>query len=266
MTDLLANYGSGVTWYNSGMLNRGSWFCHIPGWTMPNGCRMAEPFLFSSTWYSFGFLGAVILGCRVLRWVKARNPALGTLGLLAVGLGIAVVADVVVEFIYIFAGIYFYGSPIKGATVFAGHYYQFPLYEAILWPVCWVALVCIRYYRDDKGQAFCERGLDRVHVSAPKKAFLSMFSIPGMVATFYIAYMVPWWGMSTLHPGSFPADIQKRSYFTNGVCGPATQFACPSAQLPTNRSGTFHIDPEGRLIPGNSHPSPPVLQFSRRGS
>jgi hypothetical protein len=258
--DLLLNYGSPQAFYNSGMLNHGSWFCHIPGWSAPNGCRMAEPVLFSWTWYSWGFLGAAIVGCSVLRWIKARNPTLGPVGLIAIAFGITIVADVAIEFAYLLGGIYVYGGSIKGATILAGHYYQFPLYEAIFWPLVWTSLICIRYFRDDKGQSMFERGLDRVHVGTRTKALFTMLALlAAMDCVAFGFYNLPYAVFSVFRPASWPEDIQKRSYFTNGVCGPRTQFACPSPQLPVDRQGTIlHIDPEGRVIQTSS-PTPPLV-------
>jgi hypothetical protein len=224
---------------------------------------MGEPLLFSFTWYSWGFLGVAILGCKMLRWVKARNPEMSNLGLIAHALGVAVLIDVVLELFYVIFGFYFYGNTVKGLTVFSGHYYQFPVYECLLWPAAWTALVCIRYFRDDKNQSFFERGLDRVRGGHKRKSFVSMCAILGAMQVIYLGmYVIPYIFITTVHPGDFPADLQKRSYLMSGICGPHTDFSCPNKDLPVNRRGAAHFNSNYELVPGkNGLPTAPVTKF-----
>ena len=51
-----------------------------------------------------------------------------------------------------------------------------------------------------------------------------------------------------LHGGPWPADVQNRSYLTNGVCGPGTSYACASPSVPTPRRNSAHLDPAGELV------------------
>jgi hypothetical protein len=58
-----------------------------------------------------------------------------------------------------------------------------------------------------------------------------------------------------LNADSWPADIQSRSYFTAGMCGDGTDYACWGPGVPLPRVGAPHLDPDGRLVPGTSEPA-----------
>jgi hypothetical protein len=45
----------------------------------------------------------------------------------------------------------------------------------------------------------------------------------------------------------YPADIQKRSYFTQGICGARTDRACPGPSIPIPLPGSAYINQEGGL-------------------
>ena len=63
-----------------------------------------------------------------------------------------------------------------------------------------------------------------------------------------------------LHGDTWPKDTLKRSYFTNGLCGDGTDYACPSQGAPIPRPKSAHLDPAGHLVPGEipASPQPPV--------
>ena len=63
-------------------------------------------------------------------------------------------------------------SVIKPLTLWYGHYYQFPIYEAVFSGLWWAALACLGYFLNDKGQTIAERGIDRVQVSTKRKAWI----------------------------------------------------------------------------------------------
>lgn len=43
-------------------------------------------------------------------------------------------------------------------------------------------------------------------------------------------------------------DVQQRSYFTQRVAGPGTDYAPPGPDVPTPRRNSPHVDPDVRLI------------------
>jgi hypothetical protein len=99
------------------------------------------------------------------------------------------------------------------------HYYQYPIYEAFLWGAVQAGLCSIRFFTDDRGRTFVERGLERVQggfVKQQSMRFLAIFAACSLF--FFVFYNLPaqWLAM---HADPWPEDIQKRSYFTMGICG-----------------------------------------------
>jgi len=82
-----------------------------------------------------------------------------------------------------------------------------------MWGGVQAGLCYLRYFTDDRGRNFVERGLERVHggvVQQQLARFLAIFAACSMF--FFVCYSVPvqWFA---LHAESWPVDIQKRSYF-----------------------------------------------------
>jgi hypothetical protein len=68
----------------------------------------------------------------------------------------------------------------------------------------------------------------------------------------------------------WPADLQKRSYLTNGLCGEGTDQACPGPVVPQFRNdnhdpngGSAHLDPNGNLVVPPNTTLPSMVPFDR---
>jgi hypothetical protein len=56
---------------------------------------------------------------------------------------------------------------------------------------------------------------------------------------------------------AWPQDVQKRSYFTSGVCGPGTDVACPDPRVPFPRGeSSLRVAPDGSLVVPNGTTPP----------
>ncbi|WP_019925787.1 spirocyclase AveC family protein [Nocardia sp. BMG111209] len=249
--DPLLNYLNTWCTYNTWMPNRGSWSSNIPGWVSPEvpGHQVVEPLLTNVPGYSFGNLLFVMVGCAVMRAVKSRRPGLSNARLIGVIFVFNFLIDFVLEgLIYLPTGFYIYPGAIRALSVNAGTYYQWPVYEGVMWGGVLTALCCLRYFTDDRGRTIAERGLDHVRGGFAKvqaTRFLAIFA--AVSACFFCCYNLPaqWFAM---HADPWPADVRQRSYFTGGICGDGTDQPCPDPILPmpTKRSG--HIDTDGRLV------------------
>jgi hypothetical protein len=272
------NYGNYMFVYNAGFVNWGSWYAFIPGWLAPGGTRFAEPVLYAGTWFSYGIFGAIVFFNFLMRKAKQRWPGMSFAQILVLLLLYCIVIDFVMETLYVRTGYYTYPLAQKGWTLWHGHYYQFPLYNSLLWGGCWVVMACLRYFRNDKGESFAERGIERVKLGRRGRTgvrFLAIFGALNVILV--VCYQIPM-AFSALHAGEWPVDTQKRSYFTNGLCGagsagvsgagmdqrPGTKYACPGPQTPNARRGSASITPEGGVFypPGTPLPSP-VKQAER---
>ena len=245
--DPLLNYAQTWGTYNAVFFNRGSWAMHIPGWIAPRNNLFPEPLLWSGGLYPTWIFGAMILACGVMRRVKQRRPNIGTIGLLGSCLAFFIVFDLISELTFMRLGLYSYAGAIDWLTLFHGHYYQLPVYELLFWPLAWTAFAGLRYFRDDKGRTFAERGVDDLRVSPAKKYGLRFLALAGALNVLFFIYNGPqiWWG---LQADSWPQDIQKRSYLTDGICGPGTDYACPGSAVPIHKPGAVHVSPEGKLV------------------
>ncbi|GGV45034.1 DUF5135 domain-containing protein [Actinomadura cremea] len=263
--DPLLNYFNTWCTYNAWLFNRGSWTSHVPGWVSPEepGHQVPEPILTNAPGYTFGVLLLTIAGCWIMRRIKARWPQIGNLRLIGVTYLLAIVFDFVMEACIILpAGMYAYPGAIRELSINAGTYYQWPVYEGLMWGGVQTALCCLRYFTDDRGRTVVERGLDGVRAGVARQLtrFLAIFA--AVSASFFVIYMIPaqWVGM---HADPWPVDVQKRSYFSGPVCGEGTDRPCPDPRLPIPTKHSGYINSEGELIlpPGTELPKP--IPFER---
>jgi hypothetical protein len=248
---------------NAYFTNWGSWLCRVPGWIPPEGCHFIEPPLLTLTWYSYGILLAAIFGNHIMRRVRAKWPEMGTVGVMGICFGILAVIDLLMESAYLRLGMFSYPGAIKGLTLWYGHYYQFPIYEAVFWGVAWTAMTSLRYFRNDKDQSVCERGIDNVRVGQKGKALLRALAICGALNAVYFIYSITMAFVGGSHASSWPEDVLKRSYFTQGLCGVGTNYMCPGPAVPINRADSIHLDPEGHVVIPPGTEVPPVIRHEK---
>ncbi|MBP2454914.1 spirocyclase AveC family protein [Mycolicibacterium lutetiense] len=267
--DPMLNYYSTWCTYNAWLFNQGSWAPHIPGWVAHEepGHTVPEPLLTNIPGYAYGVLLLTIVGCLIMRKIKNRWPGISNLRLILVTYAIAFVFDFVMEaLIMLPIGFYSYPGAIQSLSFNAGTYYQWPIYEGLMWGGVQTALVCLRFFTDDKGHTVVERGIDRLRGGFIKQQFVRFLAIFGGVsACFFLFYNVPatWLGM---HADPWPEDVQKRSYFNPGICGEGTDRPCPNPDLPlpTKHSGFINHDGELVLPDGVQMPTVVPIQVPDR--
>ncbi|CAM2746790.1 spirocyclase AveC family protein [Skermania piniformis] len=249
--DPILNYFNTWCTYNSWLFNRGAWTPYIPGWVSPDkpGAMVPEPVLTNLPGYTAGVLVITILGCWVMRKIKSRWPSLSNLRLIMITFAIVFVFDFVMEALILLPmGLYTYPGAIQAVSFNAGTYYQWPIYEGVLWGGVQTALCSLRFFTDDRGRTVVERGLDSVRGGFATQQFTRFLAIFGAVsACFFLLYNVPvqWFAM---HADPWPADVMERSYFVNGICGEGTDVPCPDPNLPMPSRESGYIDLNGKLI------------------
>jgi len=238
--DPLLNYVRQQFFYNSYLFNLGSWTERVPGWISPNGSLLPEPLGFVSLTYFWLGPGASLLTFFVMRKAKQRWPQLGVIGLLGVGWLAMVALDLLAEIIFIRTELYAYSGAIHGLSIWGGERWQFPIYEAILWPMVWTAMGAIRYFRDDKGRTILDRGLDRVK-AVRWHTGLRVLALIGFANVTMLIYSVAIAGLG-LYAGATPEGYP--SYMRNDMCGEGTDYACTAPHVPVPLPESGPLPPE----------------------
>lgn len=236
--------------YNSWLTNRGSWLNDTPGVIMANGHMIPEPFLLTGPLYLWCIFGVVVVANKLMKRAENRFPQMGTFGLIGLTIGCFILWDLFWELTFIRIGYWTYPTTPHFGTIFADSWYRIHLSEPVCWGTAWALFSCLRYFKNDKGQTLAERGIDKVAAGDKKKQALRFFALYGVVnVIFVLAYVIPT-NFIAMNGDTWPQDTLKRSYFTNGICGDGTDYACPGQGVPIPRPKSSHVDNQGKLVPG----------------
>lgn len=244
--------------YNPYAWNLGFLSAEIPGWMSPNGQRLPEPLLTWAGGYPGFLLWMTFGGLAVMRFVKSRRPTISNVKLAVFGIVGAMIVDAVLESLLIrFSGIYAYPGSIRAVSLWAGHWYQFPIYEALLFGG-WVGTTSVLlYFKDDKGRTWVERGVEKIDLCRNSNVLQTMVRLVALIGfcniVEIIVYVLPM-PLLTANADPFPEDLP--AFFTvgAGMCGPGTGLACARPDLPIMRrndldkfSGSPRVSEEQRL-------------------
>ncbi len=257
--DTAANYFNHVYTINPVFVNFGSWNNFMPFWVSPNAEHIAEPFLFFLPIYTFGIVWPAIGFCALMRYIRARRPGISNIRLIGVITGIATVAMFILDgIIYVRTGMYAFAGTIPSVTLFAGKYYQYPLYQPIACAfLYWVLPASIYFFRNDRGETLIERGVTSMKVSSRQSAWLRFLAVAAMFNIIQFTYSLVLAVISVLPTFTWAHDIvEHQSYLRNELCGEGTSYACPAGDIPIPRIGGAHVDPHGHLVnpAGTQHP------------
>ena len=211
------NYASTSLMYNSHLINYGAWTSSIPGWMSPNGHLLPEPLLVAIPGYLVAVFGQAVFVLWALRKYKARNPDLGALKAALIIVTALIVIDCIAEILLIRSRIYIYPGAIHALTLWPGQWYQFPLTEGIFFGGFGIgATALLMYFKDDRGETFADRGLEKTNYSKSKKQFTRFLALLGCShLAFLMLYTVPS-AFVALHSDEYPEDIP--AYFENNLC------------------------------------------------
>lgn len=257
--DPLTNAINATWWYNGYLYNMQSWANFIPGWSSPNHEHFVEPIFLMGPCYIWFFAGPMMFGCAVLKHMLRKYPTLGFAGGLATLFVAVAVFDAVVEIYFVRTGAGAYPGVVQSLSIWGGTPYQWPLYEGPIMGWTLSAFACLRYFRDDKGLSFCEKGVDKLALSTRAKTFVRFLALVGVTHSIYLVlYFVPW-NIFALH---IDTHTPMPSYMRHGVCGKGTPYACPSPSVPIATKGSIPIGPEDPRLPADVRASQDGPSFS----
>lgn len=244
--DPLANYFNYSFVYNTHALNFGSWVRFIPGWEYPGAVgHFAEPLWVAGAWVWWCF-GGSILCCAILHRAGRRWPGMSTLAKFAILAAAIVVIDLVLECLFLRTEVMAWAGAPRSLSLWSGHYYQFPLLESPFVVSLMGGITAVRYFRDDRGQSFVERGVERLRLPKICRSFVSFLAITGYIhAVVIVGYNLPLQYIA-LKADTFPA---LPSYIRAGTCGTGTGYACPSGAVPIPSRGSLHVAPDDPRLP-----------------
>jgi Spirocyclase AveC-like len=243
--------------YNATMWNRGSWVAYMPLFNNPDGRpghMLAEPVFGMGSGYVYFWILLVAASLWAFRTVKTRFPRLGTPGAVFAAYLVPALGDVVLEgFVWMKTGFYAYpGAP--GPHLFPGHASAYPILEGILIGCLIFPYALLRYYKDDKGYTFVERGIDKVRVGKNTKVLLRFLALLAVAQGIYFFSYNIWAYQIGVHQQTWPKAVQQRSYFLNGVCGAGTNKLCPGPAVPNIRPHSGYFTPAGTVgLPAGTH-------------
>jgi hypothetical protein len=210
------------------MVNMGSWVNSIPGWLSPGtpDHQVAFPLLVVPGAYICIFILVSFLGARLMRAIKTRRPQTGRLALVASCFVAMALFDVLFEGI-VFMPLGAWEYPGGHLAIFADTFHKYPLNEAVTTGMLFTAFASMKFFVDDRGQTFAERGAERL---GGRATGVRVLAVIGLVhVAMLLAYNVPNFFVG-LHATNWPRDIQERSYLTY-TCGPAAHRPCPPTAI-----------------------------------
>lgn len=244
--DPLVNLLNFTASYNTHLLNRGSWANFIPGLQYPNQNLLAEPLLFTGGSYFWWVMIGGLIGCSGMRKLQARFPHRSTLANFGILFIVFAFVDLCLEILFTRTQIYVYVGVPRLGTLFPDHRYQYPIFAAFAAAALWVGVTMLRYYRDDQGLTFVERGIERLRLPKRARTLISLLAVTGFLHVLILGvYYLPWqvFAMKARTAPAFP------SYLRAGICGDNTNYACPSEFVPVPRRGSVEIGPDDSRLP-----------------
>ena len=242
-------FGNWFTW-NAYLVNKGSWIYSIPGTSAYGqpGAAVVEPLYAGFIWVWIAFAGAWV-GAWVLRRATRRFPRLGPAPLIVFVLFPAMmVFDIILEgLVAIPSGLYVYSG--GHFSLFPDSYTKFPLHEAVFAGATLAGLAALRFFKNDRGETFAERGIHDVRIGRGRQTALRLLALIFFCQLIpFVTYNLPSGWVAGAHSGTWPQSIQRLSYFTAHMCGAEAKSLCPRDGVPLIGNAALQIGADGSVV------------------
>jgi hypothetical protein len=186
--DAGTNFFQPIIMYSSNWVNVNSPLGHMPFVSNPDIGRLPDPILFTIPLESTIWLAITWGVCRYVRFISVRWPGLSTAQIIALVMGTALVAEVLVEPLIVGVGLWTYASPAWMSIPF-GQSLRLPFPELLVGMFYFGCPALMRYFKNDRGETIIDRGLDRM--SSWKRTVVSLLAM-------YMAFQFIAWGPATV--------------------------------------------------------------------
>ncbi|MHB8693077.1 MAG: spirocyclase AveC family protein [Solirubrobacteraceae bacterium] len=163
-SDPLYNYFQVGFSYNAWFVNLGSWVGGIPGWMSPNAARTPQPLIWLPGVYTCAFFLVVLIANAIMRRLYAWRPRLSVPSAWVITFVPMFVVGTFWEAMFMRMGSHSYAGAIRGLALNPGSYYEFPIYQGITASILYTTWGAMRFYRDDQGYSFAERGVTKLRL------------------------------------------------------------------------------------------------------
>jgi hypothetical protein len=245
--DPLPNINNWTFTYNAHFVNLGSWTHYIPLWHSPGQDYDPEPLLFiGSAYLAWFFFLPMLAGEKFIDTLRRRNPRMSTLAAFTCLYVLLLVIESVFFFAMTVPELMQFPGAIGWMTIGAGRPWQYPVYDAILAPVLFCGIAALRYFRDEHGRSFVERGVETLRAPAWVRKFTSLLAITGAFQCLLIfGYLVPYQQFAE----RVDVTPHMKSYMRGDACGAGTEYACPGKYVPVPSKDSLHIRPDDPRLP-----------------
>jgi len=145
----------------------------------------------------------------LLGYLQVKHPSWGPLRAFGLVFISNMIIEAISENVYLRIGAIANISPYEPLTLWDGTHFAWPLYNPILFSLVWTTLTAFRWYRDQDGLTFVERGLPAVGAGRQPSVILRILAIFAFVeVTYLLLYFLPWnlfSAMRTAPPNVFPS-------------------------------------------------------------
>jgi hypothetical protein len=224
--DNLINFVQPIFFYSSNWANVNGWCGHAPFVVNPDCGSLPEPTLFVASFYIWGFLAIAILLNAGMRALRRRRPAITTTKLVLFTFGLACLVDIAIEKVLI--DFHLWAYPAYPGPGVGGGATRLPVAEILIAAFLLSTGALLRYFRDDKGRAVIERGLENAPVRA--RSIVSVLAFVGVIHTMFLLGVMASWSLGPYSPPykSMPSSLVNRICDAPGITG--TRYGpCPGA-------------------------------------
>jgi len=210
--------------YNASAVNYGSWAAHIPFWQSAGGARIAEPLFIIGPSYFYSFSTTCLIALWAMKCAEKLWPGLKNVGLTLAGFaGVWFSMELLDVAATRYMGLDAWPGAIRSLSFWPSSFYQFPVYEFLLFPAPFVVCAFLIRSANEDGDTFIERGISWVGAAQWRRNTLRILAFIAFCNLCNLTYTATM-AVSSLAADPWPSAVP--SWLQDGQCGAFTGLAC----------------------------------------